>query len=113
MHNTGFFLYLLFVVSWFTHLTSRLAILGVIRFDLVLEPDRLVCYSLLKTAERRQTMLPEIRQTDYLYEVPKFELDRNDIIGFAEELKGFHENFVDCFHRSESRGNFFDTCPVC
>ena len=52
-------------------------------------------------------MLPEIRQTDYLYEVPKFELDRNDILGFAEELKGFHENFADCFHRSESRENFF------
>jgi SRSO17 transposase len=52
-------------------------------------------------------MLPEIRQTDYLYEVPKFELDRDDILGFAEELKGFHENFVDCFHRSESRDNFF------
>ena len=52
-------------------------------------------------------MLPEIRQTDYLYEVPKFELNRDDILGFAEELKGFHENFVDCFHRSESRDNFF------
>jgi len=52
-------------------------------------------------------MLPEIRQNDYLYEVPKFELDRKDILGFAEELKGFHENFVDCFHRSESRENFF------
>ena len=52
-------------------------------------------------------MLPEIRQTDYLYEVPKFELNRNDILGFAEELKGFHENFVDCFHRSESRDNFY------
>jgi len=52
-------------------------------------------------------MLPEIRQTDYLYEVPKFELDRDDVLDFAEELKGFHENFVDCFHRSESRENFF------
>ena len=52
-------------------------------------------------------MLPEIRQTDYLYEVPKFELDRKDILGFVEELKGFHENFADCFHRSESRENFF------
>ena len=47
-------------------------------------------------------MLPEIRQTDYLYEVPKFELDRNDVLDFAEELKGFHENFADCFYRSES-----------
>ena len=52
-------------------------------------------------------MLPEIRQTDYLYEVPKFELDRGDIIEFANELKGFHENFADCFQRSESRDNFF------
>jgi SRSO17 transposase len=52
-------------------------------------------------------MLPDIRQTDYLYEVPKFELDRDDIVEFANELKGFHENFADCFHRSESRENFF------
>lgn len=52
-------------------------------------------------------MLPEIRQTDYLYKVPKFELDRDDIVDFAQELKGFHENFADCFQRSESRENFF------
>jgi len=57
-------------------------------------------------------MLPMIRQTDYLYEVPKFELYRDDLIDFAEELKGFHENSVDCFHRSESQDIFFDTCPV-
>jgi SRSO17 transposase len=52
-------------------------------------------------------MLPEIRQTDYLYKVPQFELDRNDVIDFAQELKGFHENFADCFQRSESRENFY------
>lgn len=52
-------------------------------------------------------MLPEIRQTDYLYNIPKFELDRNDLADFAQELKGFHENFADCFHRTESRENFF------
>lgn len=52
-------------------------------------------------------MLPEIRQTDYLYTVPKFELDRNDVTDFAQELKGFHENFADCFQRSESRENFY------
>jgi len=52
-------------------------------------------------------MLPEIRQTDYLYKVPKFELDRNDVSDFALELKGFHENFADCFQRSESRDNFY------
>ncbi|MBU0910458.1 MAG: transposase, partial [Proteobacteria bacterium] len=52
-------------------------------------------------------MLPEIRQSDYLYSVPKFELDRNDVFDLACELKGFHENFTDCFHRSESRENFY------
>ena len=52
-------------------------------------------------------MLPEIRQSDYLYSVPQFELDRNDVSDLACELKGFHENFADCFHRSESRDNFY------
>jgi len=52
-------------------------------------------------------MLPEIRQSDYLYHVPKFELDRNDVSDFAQELKGFHEIFADCFLRSESRENFY------
>lgn len=52
-------------------------------------------------------MLPDIRQNDYLYDVPKFELDRSDVSDLAEELKGFHENFTDCFHRSESRENFY------
>lgn len=43
------------------------------------------------------SILREIRQNDYLYEVPKFELDRNGTVDFAEELKGFHDNFTDCF----------------
>jgi SRSO17 transposase len=52
-------------------------------------------------------MLPDIRQTDYLYAVPKFELDRSDVSALLVELKGFHENFADCFRRSELRDNFF------
>jgi SRSO17 transposase len=52
-------------------------------------------------------MLPEIRQSDYLYPVPKFDLDRSDVVDLAQELKGFHENFADCFQRSESRDNFY------
>jgi len=51
-------------------------------------------------------MLPEIRQSDYLYPVPKFDMDRSDVTDFASELSGFHENFADCFQRSESRDNF-------
>lgn len=52
-------------------------------------------------------MLPEVRQSDYLYSVPKFDLDPNDINGFFNELRGFHEQFADCFLRSESREHFF------
>ena len=36
MTNTGFKLYLLFVVSWFLHIGSRIPILGAIRIDFVL-----------------------------------------------------------------------------
>jgi SRSO17 transposase len=52
-------------------------------------------------------MLPDIRQTDYLYDVPKLELDRSDVSSLLLELKGFHEHFADCFLRSELRDNFF------
>jgi SRSO17 transposase len=52
-------------------------------------------------------MLPDIRQTDYQYAVPRFDLDRNDVVDMMSELKGFHENFSDCFHRTESRDNFY------
>jgi hypothetical protein len=51
-------------------------------------------------------MLPDIRQSDYLYPVPKFDLNQDDVEGFTHELKGFHEQFDDCFLRSESRDNF-------
>jgi O-antigen ligase len=36
MNRLAFLLYLFFLFSWFTHLTSRLPFLGVIRFDLIL-----------------------------------------------------------------------------
>ena len=52
-------------------------------------------------------MLPDIRQTDYQYAVPRFDLDRNDVVDMMSELKGFHENFSDCFQRTESRDNFY------
>ncbi len=34
--NFGFNIYLLFIFSWFTHLSARLPVLGIIRFDLIL-----------------------------------------------------------------------------
>lgn len=36
METFGFYLYLLFVMSWFSHLTARVPLLGIVRFDLVL-----------------------------------------------------------------------------
>ena len=52
-------------------------------------------------------MLPICREDEYLYNIPKFDLDKNDIDDFMNELKGFHEQFYDCFHRSESRDHFY------
>jgi SRSO17 transposase len=52
-------------------------------------------------------MLPEIRNQDHLFSVPKFDVGDADVKDFIDELKGFHEIFIDCFHRSESRDHFF------
>ena len=52
-------------------------------------------------------MLPTIRSDEYLYAVPKFDLAKGDIKEFMNELSGFHEQFADCFQRSESREHFF------
>lgn len=51
-------------------------------------------------------MLPVTRCGEHLYSVPKFDLNKDDIEGFMNELKGFHEQFHDCFQRSESRDHF-------
>jgi SRSO17 transposase len=53
-------------------------------------------------------MLPSCRHDEYLYDVPKFDLARGDIKDFMSELRGFHEQFYDCFQRSESREHFFN-----
>lgn len=52
-------------------------------------------------------MLPENRNQEHLYAVPKFTITKGDVTGFIKELKGFHEIFSDCFYRSESRGHFY------
>jgi SRSO17 transposase len=51
-------------------------------------------------------MLPVTRCDEYLYPVPKFDLGKGDMKDFTNELRGFHEQFADCFQRSESRDNF-------
>jgi SRSO17 transposase len=51
-------------------------------------------------------MLPVTRCDEHLYPVPKFDLGKGDIKDFMNELGGFHEQFADCFQRSESREHF-------
>ena len=53
-------------------------------------------------------MLPDARCDEHLYSVPKFDLDRDDISDFCNELKGFHEHFSECFQRSEPREHFYN-----
>jgi len=53
-------------------------------------------------------MLPAIRCEEYLYPVPKFDLKVSDVKEFSNELNGFHEQFSDCFLRSESRLHFLN-----
>jgi len=53
-------------------------------------------------------MVPCSRCDEHLYPVPKFDLDRDDVAAFIHELRAFHEQFVECFVRSESREHFFN-----
>lgn len=52
-------------------------------------------------------MLAAFRKDDHLFAVPKFDISKDDVKDFTHELKGFHEQFADCFYRSESREHFF------
>lgn len=52
-------------------------------------------------------MLPKCRTEGDPYSVPKFNLTRKDLGDFGNELRGFHEEFRECFSRSEPRENFF------
>lgn len=54
-------------------------------------------------------MLPECRTDDNVFAIPKFSIDTGDAAGFEgfmEELRGFHQEFADCFSRQEPRDNF-------
>jgi hypothetical protein len=56
-------------------------------------------------------MLPVSRCDEHLYPVPKFDLGKGDVKGFMNELRGFHEQFADCFQRSESRDDRAEKIP--
>lgn len=52
-------------------------------------------------------MLPTYRIEGDEFSIPKFNIEEKDVGGFINELKGFHNEFRDCFNRSEPRENFF------
>ena len=52
-------------------------------------------------------MLPKIRSDEHLFAVPTFDVNKEDIKDFDNELRGFHANFSDCFSRSEARDHFY------
>jgi hypothetical protein len=52
-------------------------------------------------------MLPECRTECVPFPIPKFSMDENDIDGFMDKLKTFHEQFRDCFSRSDPWENLF------
>ena len=52
-------------------------------------------------------MLPECRQQEYLFPVPKFDVTQNDVDSFMDQLRCFHSEFRGCFQRSETRENVF------
>jgi SRSO17 transposase len=52
-------------------------------------------------------MIVQQLNDDGIFTVPKFTVNKDDIEGFMEELRGFHSEFADCFTRSEPREHFF------
>ena len=48
-------------------------------------------------------MLPQHNVKEDAFVAPRFELVKKDVNGFVEELREFHEDFKDCFKRSEPR----------
>jgi len=52
-------------------------------------------------------MLVECRGEEELFSIPKFTVEKDNVEDFIKELRGFHEQFSDCFSRSEPRENFY------
>lgn len=52
-------------------------------------------------------MLPQHQIAGDIFTIPKFSIEKQDVEKFMEKLKGFHEEFKDCFQRSEPRRHFF------
>ncbi|GBC61961.1 hypothetical protein DENIS_2923 [Desulfonema ishimotonii] len=53
-------------------------------------------------------MLPAIRQDEYLYEIPQFGVEKDDVDDFMGQLRAFHGEFSEYFCRQEPRDHFFN-----
>ncbi|TAN43894.1 MAG: IS701 family transposase [Candidatus Methanoperedens sp.] len=52
-------------------------------------------------------MLPQNQIEEGIFTIPKINIEKQDVESFMEKLKGFHNEFEDCFNRSEPREHFF------
>lgn len=52
-------------------------------------------------------MLPQHQIEEGIFPIPKFNIEEGDVENFMETLRGFHEEFKECFQRSEPRQHFF------
>lgn len=59
-----------------------------------------------KKPKRGQIMLPACRTEGDLFSIPRFDIKKRDVKAFMDELGGFHEEFKECFSRTEPRENF-------
>src|SRR5882762_5173709 len=53
-------------------------------------------------------MLPAQRTEGEVCSIPQFDLTPRDVDGFLDELQAFHDQFRECFARSEPRAHFFN-----
>ncbi len=52
-------------------------------------------------------MLPQNQIEGGIFTIPKFNIEKQDVESFMEKLQGFHNEFKNCFQRSEPREHFF------
>ncbi|MFO7667660.1 MAG: hypothetical protein R6V76_13645 [Desulfobacterales bacterium] len=52
-------------------------------------------------------MIPENRVYNGCFNIPKLLIDKDDVVRFMEEYKGFHVRFADYFFLEEPRENFY------
>jgi hypothetical protein len=63
----------------------------------------IICYGRSKKGKKGQIMSPACRTEGHPSSIPTFGNEKRDVQDFIEELAGFHNEFKECFCRSEPR----------